>query len=161
MCWICDHPDATRLDYLDHTRSLIARYGWAVQGVERDRIHPPWAYTIGLTQHGQPELVVTGMPLGRAGELLHSVATHVLHADAPTPGEQIALIDGPLIEIVQVAEPTAHLNVAIDLFGPSVRALQVVHADSRGHWPWDLGYRGVRGGQPVLGIRAPAKVRQP
>jgi hypothetical protein len=29
-----------------------------------------------------------------------------------------------------------------------------VHADDRGHWPWDVGYRGVRGGQPVLGVRA-------
>jgi hypothetical protein len=161
MCWACDHPDATRMDYLDHARSLIARYGWTVQGVERDRIHPPWAYTVGLTQYGQPELVVTGMPLGRAGELLHAVADHVLHASAPTPGEQVALIDGPLIEIVEVAEPTAHLNTAIELYGPSVRALQVVHADDRGHWPWDPAYRGVRGGQPVLGIRAPANVRQP
>jgi len=24
---------------------------WAVQGVERDGIHPPWAYTVGLTSH--------------------------------------------------------------------------------------------------------------
>jgi hypothetical protein len=49
----------------------------------------------------------------------------------------------------------------VDLYGPSVRALQVVHADGRGHWPWDRGYRGVRGGQPVLGIRAPHPIRQP
>jgi hypothetical protein len=159
MCWICDHPEATQADYLDQLRSLIARYGWTVQGVERDRIHPPWAYTVGLTEHGQPELVVTGMPLGRAGELLHAVADHMLHASEPTPGEQVALIGGPLIEIVEVAEPSAHLNRAIDLYGPSVRALQVVHADGRGHWPWDRKYRGVRGGQPVLGLRAPHHAR--
>jgi hypothetical protein len=54
--------------------------------------------------------------------------------------------------------PSAHLNIAIELCGPQVRALQVVHADDRGHWPWEVGYRGVRGGQPVLGIRAPAPV---
>ena len=160
MCWVCDHPDATRADYLERARSLIAKYGWTVQGVERDRMHPPWAYTVGLTRYGEPELVGTGMPLRRAGELLHAVADHVLHASAPAPGEQVALIDGPLIEIVEVAEPTAHLNLAIDLYGPSVRALQVVHADGRRHWPWDRAYRGVRGGQPVLGIRAPANVRQ-
>jgi len=40
-----------------------------------------------------------------------------------------------------------------------LRALQVVHADDRGHWPWETGYRGVRGGQPVLGTRAPARRR--
>jgi hypothetical protein len=161
MCWACDHPDATRLDYLDHLRALIARHGWSVQGVERDRIHPPWAYTAGLTPHGLPELVVTGLPLTRAAELLNVVAAHMVHASAPTPGQQIALDGGPRIEIVQVAEPTAHLHVATDLYGPSVRALQVVHADDRGHWPWDRGYRGVRGGQPILGTRAPHVIPQP
>jgi hypothetical protein len=32
--------------------------------------------------------------------------------------------------------------------------LQLVYADDRGHWPWDTGFRGGRGGQPVLGARA-------
>ena len=64
MCWQCDHPGSTRLDYLEHISELIDCYGWAVQGVQRDRIHPPWAYTVGLTLNGRPELVVTGMPTG-------------------------------------------------------------------------------------------------
>jgi hypothetical protein len=154
MCWECDHPGSTRADYLDYLSGLIARFGWAVQGVERDRIHPPWAYTVGLTLHGKPELAVTGMPPRRAAELLNEVAGHVMHAEAPKPGEQIAWDGGPLIEIVKVAEPSAHLVTAVELFGAELRALQVVHADDRGHWPWDAGYRGVRGGQPVLGVRA-------
>jgi Domain of unknown function (DUF4262) len=154
MCWECDHPGSTRLDYLVHLQDLIGRYGWAVQGVERDRIHPPWAYTVGLTRHGTPELVVTGLPLGRATRLLNDVASHVRHAAAPRPGEQIPLRGGPEIEIVEVAEPAAHLLTAVEFYGPAIRALQLVHADDRGHWPWATGYRGVRGGQPVLGVRA-------
>src|SRR5579863_8451147 len=153
MCWQCDHPGSTWLDVLEHTRGLIACHGWAVTGVERNRIRPPWAYTVGLTESGRPELVVTGMPLVRATQLLNDVAAHVLHADAPVPGERVPLIGGPLIEIVEVAEPSAHLLVAVELFGPGVRALQLVHADDRGHWPWEVGFRGVRGGQPVLGVR--------
>jgi hypothetical protein len=141
MCWICDHPEATHEDYLNHLRGLIDAHGWAVQGVERDRIHPPWAYTAGLTAHGRPELVVTGMPVRRAGRLLNEVAAHLMHAEPPRPGEQVRLTGGPLIEIVKVVQPTAHL-------------LQVVHADDAGQWPWDRAYRGVRGGQPVLGPRA-------
>ncbi len=93
------------------------------------------------------------MPLAEAAGLLNDVADHVLHADPPKPGERIPLRGGPLIEIVKVTEPAAHLEMAVDLFGAKVRALQLVHADDRGHWPWDVGYRGVRGGQPVLGIR--------
>ncbi len=87
MCWICDHPGATHEDYLTHLRGLIDDYGWAVQGVERDRIHPPWAYTAGLTAHGRPELVVTGMPLRRAAGLLNDVAAHVIQ-QIPPAGER-------------------------------------------------------------------------
>jgi hypothetical protein len=159
MCWQCDHPGATRDDYLDYMSGLIAQRGWAVQGVQRDRIHPPWAYTVGLTTYGEPELVVTGLAVRRAAALLNDVAEHVVHAAAPRPGEQIALRDGPLIEIVKVAVPSAHLITAAEMYGPRLRALQVVHADDRGHWPWETGYRGVRGGQPVLGVRARARRR--
>jgi hypothetical protein len=154
MCWECMHPGSTRLEYLEHLRDVIADYGWTVQGVERDRNRPPWAYTVGLTGSGRPELVVTGLPLSRATRLLNDVASHVLHAAAPRPGEQVPLHGGPVIEIVKVAEPTAHLVIATEFYGPGIRALQLVHADDRGHWPWQVGYRGVRGGQPVLGARA-------
>lgn len=41
--------------------------------------------------------------------------------------------------------------VAREFFGAGIRALQVVYADDRGQWPWDVRYRGGRGGQPVLG----------
>ncbi len=70
MCWMCDHPTATREDYFDQIARLIKDNGWAVQGVERDRLRPPYAYTIGLTAYLKPELVVTGLPaaLGRPAQ---------------------------------------------------------------------------------------------
>jgi len=96
---------------------------------------------------------VTGLPHERVVDLLSGSAEHLPHAEAPQPGEVIPLIDGPVIEIVPVAEPTAHFPVAVELFGPKIQALQLVYADDRGHWPWDVGFRGGRGGQPVLGPR--------
>jgi Domain of unknown function (DUF4262) len=152
MCWQCDHPGSARADYLSHLTDVIARYGWAVQGVERDRLRPPWAYTVGLSEAGRPELVVTGIPFTRATKLLNGVAAHVMHAAAPRPGEVVELVGGPVIQIVKVDHPSAHLETAIALYGPGISALQVVHADDRGRWPWETGYRGIRGGQPVLGI---------
>ena len=155
MCWGCEHPNATWPDYLDHVRGRIDRFGWAVQAVERSGFHPPWSYTVGLTEAGRPELVATGLSEVHAAELLDDVAGHLMHSDTTlTPGEQIPLVGGPLIEIVELPEPSAHLYVATELYGKQIRALQLVHADDRGHWPWDVGYRGVRGGQPVLGPRA-------
>lgn len=153
MCWLCDHPHATRRDYLAYMRHLIDQHGWAVQGVQRDRIHPPWAYTVGLTPRRLPELVVTGMPLAAATELLNESAHHVQHSGPLRPGQQIQLVDGPLIEIVEMSHPELRLATAVEFYGSRIRAVQLVHADDRGHWPWDVGYRGVRGGQPVLGPR--------
>jgi hypothetical protein len=136
-------------------RGLIHRFGWAVQTVERSGLHPPWAYTVGLTEAGRPELVATGLSAVNAMDLLDDVASHLMHSKAVVrPGERIPLVGGPLIEIVELPEPSAHLYVATELYGKQIRALQIVHADDRGHWPWDVGYRGVRGGQPVLGPRA-------
>lgn len=150
MCWACDNPGG---DPLRNVHELMVRHGWAVQGVERHRDRPPWAYTVGLTEAGLPELVVTGMGLAEACDLLNDVAHHVVHAEPPVPGERIPFEGGPLVEVVRLNTPEAHLHTAVALFGPGVRALQLVWADDRGHWPWERGFRGLRGGQPVLGAR--------
>lgn len=158
MCWLCDHVDLTRSEYLEHIRDVIACCGYAIQGVEGgvegDRRRSPSVYTVGLTTLGKPEVVVTGMAEARAARLANVVAAHMAHGDdVPEPGDRVPLLDGPEIEIVEVAEPGEHLPVAVELFGPEVRALQLVHADDRGHWPWERGFRGSRGGQPLLGTR--------
>ncbi|GAB3486080.1 DUF4262 domain-containing protein [Amycolatopsis cihanbeyliensis] len=161
MCWACDNPDKTTRDYLEVLRGIIARSGWAVQGVEPGRIHPPWAYTVGLTELDRPELVVTGLPLHQCHELLNDAAHHLLHTGTPPPGEQLRLPGRPpLVEVVELPEPSAHLNMAIAMYRRGVRALQLVHPDIRGRWPWDRGYRGGDGGQPVLGPRSTPPVRR-
>src|ERR1035441_179717 len=128
MCWMCDRPGATERDYLDHMRQLIRTYGWAVQGVEREGLHPPWAYTVGLTRRRRPELVITGLGLTRATEVLNIVAGHLLHADVPAPGTQATLVDGPIVEVVRVDAPWAHLNVAVEIYGRRIQGLQLVHS---------------------------------
>ncbi|GLZ30069.1 hypothetical protein Lesp02_22590 [Lentzea sp. NBRC 105346] len=150
MCIECDNPG---IDSLALVRGIIHDYGWFVQGVEGD---PPWAYTVGLCEHDRPELVLTGMPLERAAALLNAEAAYRLHFQEPVAGQRFRLRDGPAVEVVSVARPWAHLHTAVGLYGPEVSAAQLVHADDRGHWPWEPGYRsvrGVRGGQPVLGVR--------
>jgi len=156
MCWQCDHPGATWQDYLAHLRELLDEHCWVVQGVQRQRRRPPYAYTVGLAAHERPELVVTGLPYDHAADLLNDFAGQLLQADPPLPGEVVTLPGGPLLEIVQVTEPGVHLAVAAALNGPGFTALQLVYADDRERWPWDAGFRGGAGGQPVLGGRAAA-----
>ncbi|RSD13510.1 DUF4262 domain-containing protein [Amycolatopsis eburnea] len=153
MCWQCENPDRPQSDYLTMLQEKVADRGWLVQGVEGNELYPPWAYTIGLSGYGLPELVTTGLPLEEAAELLNDLASHTLHASPPEPGERIPLRDGPVVEVVPLTEPSAHLVFAVALYGPEIRALQLVHADEQGRWPWSPDFRDGRGGQPVLGVR--------
>jgi hypothetical protein len=154
MCWQCDHPEATGEDWLDYLRGVISQCGWAVQGVESSPGQSSWAYTVGLTAHGQPELLVTGLCLPDAGDLLNMFAAHLTHAEAPEPGERIELDDGRKLEVVEICAPMVHLVAAFGIYGGRVRARQLVYTDDNGIWPWDKEYRNGRGGQPVLGARA-------
>lgn len=156
MCWQCDNPGATWLDYLAHLRELLGQHCWVVQGVQRERRRAPYAYTVGLAGHARPELVVTGLPYNDAADLLNRIAAQLLQAGAPGPGDLVALPDGRRAEIVRVAEPSVHLLVAAAVNGPEFSALQLVYADDQGRWPWDQDFRGGRGGQPVLGGRGSA-----
>jgi Domain of unknown function (DUF4262) len=152
MCWQCDNPNGTTEEYFDEVRATIRTHGWVVQGVEDDQ--RPYAYTIGLHDRGLPELLVTGMPPPRAARLLNSAAQAAVDGRVFTPGAHIAVGDGPLVEIVEVAQPDAHMNFAVALGGPDVRALQLVWCDERGRWPWAAGWGHGRRRQPVLGVRA-------
>jgi hypothetical protein len=152
MCWQCDNPNGTTEDYLDELRASIALHGWVVQGVEDDRL--PFVHTIGLHHRGLPELLVTGLPQDRAAHLLNDVAVAAVGGRVFEPGSHIAVGDGPLLEIVEVDHPDAHLNFAVALGGPDIRALQLVWSDDRGRWPWAAGWNPDQLRQPVLGIRA-------
>jgi hypothetical protein len=148
----CDHPGSTVEDYLDEIRAKIRKRGWTVQYVESDRV--PYAYTVGLTGHGLPEFLMTGVSPQRAARLLGGVAQSAAGVDFPTPGERLTLSGSTVVEVVEVEYPDAHMNAAIAIYGNKVRALQLVWADGRGRWPWAPGFNDGRGIQPVLGVRA-------
>ena len=151
MCWKCDHPDATEADYFNLIRGVIDSQGWFVQGVEKDRWRPGFTYTVGLTEHGHPELLVTGMGHPDSAHFLNHLAHHLVHHGASfVAGDRHVWPDGPAIEVVGVAEPTVHLVMARGMYGPGISATQLVYADDHGRWPWEVGFRGR---QPVLGPR--------
>jgi len=151
MCFECENRD--RSGYLERLRGGVAARGWLVQGVGGTGPYPPWAYTIGLSGYGSPELVVTGLPALAAGTLLNALASCALHGPPLSAGDHVPLDDGRLIEVVELTEPSAHLHFAVALYGPEIRALQLVHADAQGRFPWSPDYRDGCAGQPVLGPR--------
>jgi hypothetical protein len=118
MCWICDHPGATQQDYFEELRTRVLNHGWAVQYVEIDRA--PYAYTVGLHDEGLPELLVSGLSPSWAGRLLNSVAQEAVEGHALHPGERIVHGGVPILEIVEVEHPDAHMDWAIAFGGPGV-----------------------------------------
>ncbi|MGH3632822.1 DUF4262 domain-containing protein [Mycobacterium sp.] len=151
MCWKCDHPEATEEEWLDAIHELVVKHGWAVQFVESDRA--PYAYTVGLHERGLPELLVTGLAPERAVRVLNSVAAYLVDGGRPVPGEWISIPNGPMLAVVQVEHPDAHMNVAVAFYGSDVRALQLVWADDNGHRPWCPEFSNGAVRQPVLGVR--------
>ncbi|MBU9763038.1 DUF4262 domain-containing protein [Mycobacterium sp. TNTM28] len=153
MCWQCENPNAPIEDYLDELRGMIEDHGWAVQFVESE--NRPFAYTVGLHDRGLPELLITGLPPDVSTRVLNSLA-HMIVDDGIVlgPAMHIDYQDRFLIEVVEVENPDVHLKFAIGLFGPQVRALQLVWADDRGRWPWDFDWDNGRRWQAVLGIRS-------
>jgi hypothetical protein len=154
MCWLCDHPGATRDDYYDVLQGKIRKNGWTVQYVESDR--RPFAYTIGLCDWDAPELLLTGVSPQRAVRVLNVVARMLVSGEVLRPGQQLALPRGPLIEIVEVDHPDAHMGWAVAFGGPEITALQLVWADGSGRWPWSAKFADGRATQPVLGCRTPS-----
>ena len=152
MSWKGDDPNATVGGYLDELRTAMREHGWAVQYVDHGRT--PYAYTVGLHDCGLPELLITGVSRQRATRLLNTVAGDLMAGRTLTPGQKTAVQAGPLIEIVEVAHPDAHMEWAVAFGGPDVRALQLVWADGRGRWPWAAAFSDGRARQPVLGVRA-------
>lgn len=149
MCLQCAHPELTYADYLDLViLPLVRQRGWAVQGVGGRR---PFAYTVGLTECGLSELIVTGLRQVAAASLLNAAVLLALQ-DEPETGRALD-VGSRRVHVVRVDRPEDHLLTATALYGDAVRALQLVWPDERGLYPWQLGHRSVRRGQPLLGRR--------
>ena len=154
MCGACDWSDADVQAYVEHVRGVAERERFAVQQVFGSVDEAEFSYTVGLTAHGLPELIVIGMRQETADRLLRSWGSYLLDDSLILPGE--TLHSGALMmAAVEVERPQDHLGIATRLYGGSVRGLQLVWADQRGCWPWQQEHPARAAGQVLLGQRAP------
>lgn len=78
-------------------RALIAEHGWAVVGVEHDFV--PFAYTVGLTEKGLPELLLEGIgPMTGGQAILNELAERQIKAGAFEDG-QVTQAEGRQLRI--------------------------------------------------------------
>jgi Domain of unknown function (DUF4262) len=152
-----EHDEFLRHRFLHHQDDLIARYGWAVTAVLPTPTDPctPFAYTVGLTERAQPELVIAGLDPLIAQALLNDLAQRVIdHSAQLTHGQRLtdliagydaALVDGPITQDL-------YPGTAIGRYGADRVALrQIVWPDRDGRFPWDPGYAYPPQAQPLIG----------
>ena len=136
---------------VDDLRTKIESYGWAVRNVSDADPAKCLSYTVGLTAHGHPEVVMTGLPpevgtafLNIVGEIVVREGGHLTAGEATTQ-----LADGPAMPVITVSD-TSELTAVETIYG-DVLALQIVWTDSGGRLPWEPGYTNPPGSQRLLG----------
>ncbi len=120
MCEMCD--GLSEADLRARVVRTIENFGWLVQFVEADPQVPSLAYTVGLTGFGLPEICVVGLSPQSAGDLLNHAAELCL-AGQTGPGSRVFSHDG--CEYLLGPVSPADLLVALDVYGSSVRALEL------------------------------------
>lgn len=129
-------------EYIRDVKRSIEEFGWALQYVESevdlDGIHPAFCYTVGLTDFGSPEIVVTGRGPQESSRILNalgtSVASGMLEIEAgmgcSAAGFELFTIDVPACADI--------LYAASDVYGTGrFGAVQVVWRDLEGSLPWE------------------------
>lgn len=113
-------------------------------------------YTIGLTEHRHPELILFGLPPDISRSVLHAVAEEVIEGRRTCAAGQYAddVLEGHPVTFVAVTEPGRHLPLATRFYagtGTATEALQIVWPDRYHRWPWQPGTH--VNDMPVLGQR--------
>ncbi|XVV10915.1 DUF4262 domain-containing protein [Actinoplanes sp. CA-131856] len=146
-------------DILQQQREIIDRAGWSVVHVFPSPDDPsacaPFTYTVGLTTHGHPELLLSGLRPDIAQSLLNDLArrvydrserfAHGQHLTDVLVGYDAVIVDGP-------PNDDLHPGVAFALYGDGkVRVQQLVWPDEHGRFPWQDGYGYPPHAQPLIG----------
>ncbi|MEU4621587.1 DUF4262 domain-containing protein [Actinoplanes sp. NPDC023801] len=157
-------------DFFDEQSEIIEKFGWAVVHVVPTEDDPPdtvpFAYTVGLTGYGFPELIIAGLPPESGHVLLNEMAGRVCDEGLLLRhGHRIlGLLDGQDVRVVagEIGE-VLFPGAALMRYGDGrVRLLQLVWPDPGDRFPWQSGYDSAGHPQPTIGallVRAGQRCR--
>ncbi|TDD59693.1 DUF4262 domain-containing protein [Kribbella antibiotica] len=131
MCEMCG--GVTTEEYSESTEARLRTYGWTHQYVEGDgERNPGFAYTIGLSQYGHPEIIVFDPREGSAYLCLKPLAWAVLEGSTFCEGDDLSAFFPPpdRVELLAFPDSGTHLFIANSIFRgagePPLPALQLV-----------------------------------
>jgi hypothetical protein len=140
-CAMCD--GATYAEMLRHYTQKIKEHGYTVVYVSGDEESLPFAYTIGLTEKGLPEFILSGKLSAKSAYVILSIAAQ----EALTNGEIPLGINTTLYNIrADFQAITAHVleeyMLGVKNMYPSTlkRAVNIIWADAENRLPGDAGF---------------------
>ena len=146
----------THHDVMRHIDFLVGQVGWAVIKIvpTGEDLSTSYAYTVGLTEHGLPELLISGLDPQLSQDLLNDLARRVhgttqRFTHLQTIGDLLRGFDAVIID----GAPTdaLHAGLALARYGAQrVRLQQVVWPDPQGRFPWQPGSTITAHAQPLL-----------
>jgi len=129
------------------TERAISEHGVFIHyvGGDHESLATSFAYTIGMTEIGHPELVVLGVPAGTANGLLNEVASRVRAGESLGAGRVVRFDQwSHRVTVEVVPNPAQILFAANSYYGrpdeSSVEAFQLTYDDTSGRFPWEDGY---------------------
>lgn len=153
-------PNKTASKLRRQIETMVARFGWAIQGVFADPAagQPTFSYTVGLYRtHGHPEIVIFGVPPETAKTILNQVAGRFAKdGESIVPGARYDQIleEFPLVFIEAQGDRVVDWLFIYDWFyrGQTPPVLQLVWPDTAGRFPWEDGFdHRFAAAQPLLG----------
>lgn len=122
-------PGIHSMAQLRNIQRCIESDGLWIQAVHGDEPETTYGYTVGLSEIGQPELVVTGMGCPSVCNVLEMIAHPVLEHGLRLQAGMVLDLGAPLAGLIEVARPGWWLAIARELSQQPVTALQVALSD--------------------------------
>ncbi|MBG0563239.1 DUF4262 domain-containing protein [Actinoplanes aureus] len=153
-----------RDDFFERQSEIIDEYGWAVVHVLPADDDPeetvPFAYTVGLTGFGFPELAITGLDPEAGHQILNELACRLCDDGLRlSHGQRISdlLADQEVVIVAGEATEEVFPGAALARYGDErVHLRQIVWPDLDNRYPWQRGYESLLYPQPTIGAPAPA-----
>lgn len=152
--------DQMKQDQIDKYRELIQQkireHGWMVQGVFPTTADdgPSFAYTIGMTEAGLPELLMSGNLSHELLMILLNSAAKQHLAEEIKPGDEVSDIASVTFKVVACG-PHAPIQQARNYYYDpynrlgTVRAIQLLWPDKAGAYPGTFLWTPESGDQPI------------
>lgn len=131
---------------LDKQRSIIKEIGWTVMAVFGTPNQPGFAYTVGLSDHSQPELMVIGLPPQTAHYVLNKMAKMATGNSLPNPRGLVHEVTNTPLSLRQDDDEATMGELcrfaqqwSEEQRGRPCRIMQVIYPDEAGKFPWEAG----------------------